>query len=98
MKELTKEQAIKFAKSGIWKDWNDEQIVRFQLFQRLICIDFDRFHQAMEKVLKRSILTHEFAFWKELQKEYLDVKPKPTFDEIINLIPKNKRIIITKLS
>jgi hypothetical protein len=32
MRQLTKEEAIKFSESGIWKEWSDEQIVRFQLF------------------------------------------------------------------
>lgn len=33
MKQLTTQQAIEFAKSGIWKEWDNEHIVRFQLFQ-----------------------------------------------------------------
>ena len=96
MKQLTKKQAIEFYDSKVWEKWTDEQIVRFQLFQRLMCIDFSRFHKAMEIVLNRSIWTHEFASWDELRKEYLGVKKSPTFDEILNLIPEEKRIIITE--
>jgi len=96
MKQLTKEQAIKFYESNVWKDWSDEEIVRFQLFQRLMSVPFSQFHKSMEAVLNRSIWTHEFAYWDDLKKEYLGVKSKPTFDEIINLIPEEKRIIITK--
>lgn len=95
MKQLTKEQAIKFDKSGIWKDWTSEQIVRFQLFQDKLCMDFDRFHKAIEKVLNRPVYTHEFGMNHEgIIKEYLGVKKAPTLDEIINLIPEEKRIII----
>ena len=50
MEQLTKEQAIAFAESGEWKSWTDEQIVRFQLFQDKLCMDFGRFHEAMEIV------------------------------------------------
>ncbi len=32
-KQLTTEQAIAMADSGVWKEWTAEQVVRFQLFQ-----------------------------------------------------------------
>jgi len=82
------------AGSGVWKHWTNEQIVRFQLFQDKLCMDFSRFHEAMEKVLDRPIWTHEFAFNDKLKEEYLGVKEKPSMEEIINLIPEEKRIII----
>lgn len=94
MEQLTKEQAIAMASSDVTKDWSAEQIVRFQLFQDRLCMDFGRFHEAMEKVLGRSIWTHEFAGRDSLILEYLGEKPAPTMDEIINLIPAEKRIII----
>lgn len=92
--QLTQQEAIDFAKSGIWKNWTDEQIVRFQLFQKRMAMDFSRLHQAIEVVLGRSVFTHEFAIRDELIKEYLGGKPKPTMDEILELIPAEKRIII----
>lgn len=95
MEQLNKEQAIRFANSGIWKRWTDEQIVRFQLFQERLCMDFSRFHEAMENVLDRPIYTHEFGLNHDgLIEEYLGTRPKPTLEEIINLIPEEKRIII----
>ena len=93
MKQLTEKQAINMANSKIWKNWTNEQIVRFQLFQDRLCMPFDRFHEAIEKVLKRPVYTHEFAF-DEIKKEYLGEKSPPTFEEIINLIPEDKKIII----
>lgn len=96
MRQLTEKEAIKFAESKIWESWNDEEIVRFQLFQELLCMDFSRFHEAMEKVLNRPIFTHEFAFEENLMEEYLGIRQKPTFEEIINLIPEEKRIFIIK--
>jgi len=94
MNQLTKEQAIKFAESGIWKEWTDHQIVEFQLFQKKLCMDFGRFHEAVEKVLDRPVYTHEFAWPEHLREEFLKERDKPTFEEIINLIPKEKRILI----
>jgi hypothetical protein len=93
MKQLTEKQAIKFANSGVWKNWTPEQIVEFQLFQELLCMPFGDFHEAVEIVLKRPVWTHEFAS-KGIEKEYLKLKPAPSFDEIINLIPENKRVLI----
>jgi hypothetical protein len=94
MKQLTEKQAIALADSKVWENWTDEEIVRFQLFQERLCMDFERFHNAMSSVLSRPVFTHEFAFHENLIREYLGIKQKPTFNEIINLIPEEKRIII----
>jgi len=94
IKQLTEEEAIKCAESGIWKNWSDDEIVRFQLFQRRLCMPFSVFHRAVEKVLGRPVWTHEFANPELLREEYLGLRNKPTMEEIINLIPKRKRIII----
>lgn len=97
MKQLTKEQAKKVAESEVWKDWTDEEIVRFQLFQERLCMDFSKFHEAVEKILGRPVFTHELGFnYEGIKQEYLGIKSKPTFDEILNLIPKEKRILIVK--
>lgn len=93
--QLTQQQAIDMANSKIWQTWTDDQIVRFQLFQKKLCMDFDRFHEAIENVLKRSVFTHEFASPDLIKEEYLGSRPVPTFAEILEMIPLEKRIIIT---
>jgi len=92
--QLTKEQAIKMFESKVWMEWTAEQVVRFQLFQKLLCMDFSHFHRCIQEVLGRQVYTHEFAFRDELLKEYLGAKETPTFEDIINLIPEEKRLII----
>lgn len=57
-------------------------------------MDFGTFHKAMEEALGRPVWTHEFAFSDQLKKEFLGDKPAPTFEEIVNLIPAEKRIIL----
>ncbi|MBA7527657.1 hypothetical protein ES705_19835 [subsurface metagenome] len=94
MKQLTKNQAIKIYDSEIYKDMTSEQIVKFQLFQSRLCVPFSVFHKAITEVLGRPVWTHEFAFKDNLMKEYLGKKSPPTMEEIINLIPEEKRIII----
>lgn len=94
MNQVTEQEAIEIYDSGIWKLWSDEEIVSFQLFQDRLCLSFDRFHEAVEKVFGRSVWTHEFAFRDALVAEYNKERPSPTFEEIVNLIPANKIIIV----
>ena len=96
MKELTQAEAIAFAESGDWKSWNAEQIVELQLFQERLCLPFDIFHEAIEKVLGRPVSTHEFASSniENLRAEYAEMRRAPTMREIIELIPEENRIII----
>lgn len=70
-------------------------MVRLQLFQERLCMDFSRFHKAIEKVLGRPVFTHEFGVnYEGIVEEYLGTKKAPTLDEIIDLIPEEKRIIV----
>lgn len=92
--QLSQEQAIAMADSGVWKDWTAEQVVRFQMFQKRLCMDFSHFHKCVQEVLGRPVFTHEFAFRDGLVKEYLGAKETPTFEDIINLIPEEKRLVI----
>lgn len=93
-KQLTSEQAIAMADSNVWKDWTPEQVVRFQLFQKRLCMDFSHFQKCMQEVLGRPVWTHEFAFHDELVKEYLGAKEAPSIEDIFNLIPEEKRLVI----
>lgn len=94
MEQLTREQAIALASSEEWKNWTDEEIVRFQLYQRRLCMDFSRYHQALEVVLGRPVFSHELGDSERLQDEYEGKRSAPTLDEIINMIPEEKRILI----
>jgi len=94
---MTKKKAIQLAESGWWKDAVPEAIVSFQLFEQRLCMPFDEFHKAVETVLGRPVWTHEFATPEQLQQEFLKQKPKPTMEDIIALIPSDKRIIFLKL-
>lgn len=96
MKQLTEKEAIAFADSKVYESWTPEQIVRLQLFQDRLCVPFSVYHKAITEVLGRPVYTHEFTLSNHdsMILEYLGEKPTPTFDEIINLIPEEKRIII----
>ena len=94
MRQLTKKQAIELAKTKFWELLSFEKRALFQLNQKKLCMPFDIFHEAMEKSLGRPVWTHEFCDWKKLKDEFLGKKKRPSMKEIINLIPKEKRILL----
>lgn len=90
-----KEKAIELAKSKWWETQTPQQIAKFQFFTKELCMPFDLFHKALEKSLGRSVYTHEFALGADrIAQELLGEADAPTFQEIIDLIPKDKRVII----
>lgn len=92
---MTKEQAIKLAESRFWESLTYRQRAEFQLSEPLLCMPFAVFHEAVEKTLGRSVFTHEFALnLQSIKDEMFNGKSPPTFEEIIELIPEEKRIII----
>jgi hypothetical protein len=94
--QITKEQAIEFYKSGAWKDMNLRQRAGFQILQDKLCMPFDVFHEAVEKTLDRPVYTHEFGLNRDgLIAELFEGKKPPTLQEIIEMIPAEKRIIIS---
>lgn len=94
MKQLTKEAAIKFYESGVWKDMSDDDIVKMQLWQKRLCVPLSVFHECITNVLNRPVYTHEFAHMNLLQEEYMGTRDTPTFEDIMNLIPKDKLTVI----
>lgn len=92
---MTKEEAIALAQTGWWKDKPCEVVARFQLQEPLLCMDFGDFHGAVEKSLGRSVWTHEFANPNSLLSELNRDKASPSMQEILDLIPEHKRIVLT---
>ena len=91
--QFTEEQAKAFGKSEKWKKMDKNAIAEFQIFQDLLCIPFSIFHEAVEHRLGRPVWTHEFANRQSLIDEMFTGKPKPSFEEILNLLPKDACVI-----
>jgi hypothetical protein len=91
---IGRDAAIALFETRWWESATDDEIVRVQLWTRELCMDFGRFHQAMEAVLGRPVWTHEFAEWGHLQDEVEGKVAAPSFDEIVAMIPEGKRIVI----
>lgn len=91
---MTKQEAIKKSKSSFWVDLTPREIVDFQLYEEKLCMPWDIFHGAIEEALGRPVQTLEFAYPDNLKKEFEGKKEKPTFENILNLIPKGKQTIV----
>jgi hypothetical protein len=92
---MTKDEAVALYDSGFWKEMPCEAIAKFQLMEDRLCMPFAVFHESVEKALRRPVFTHEFGLNREgLIKELFDGAPAPGLEDIINLIPEEKRIVI----
>ena len=92
---MTKDEAVKLYKSKFWETMTYDQRTEFQLFEKKLCMPFDVFHEAVEKSLKRPVYTHEFGLnLKGLQKEFLGERSAPSLEDIINLIPRKKLLVV----
>jgi len=96
MEQLTKEQAIQFAETKAYESMSQREIAEFQLEQDKLCMPFDVFHKAITETLARPVYTHEFGMNKAGLKQelFLNAKP-PSLEDIINLIPEEKRIVLS---
>ena len=92
--QVDKDTAIRMAGSNWWDIMTDEQVVGFQLFQDRLCMPFGDFQSAVERVLGRPVWTHEFARPDGMRNEFLGQRKAPSFEEILAIIPPEKRLII----
>ena len=92
---MTKAQAIALGESKFWESMTHRQIAEFQMCEKKLCMPFSVFHEAVEKTLGRPVFTHEFGLnYQGLKDELFNGEAAPTLEEIINLIPEEKRIIV----
>jgi len=95
MKSIGREKAIELYDSNWWELCDEREITEFQLFVEELCCPFEIFHAALEKTIERPVWTHELGLNLEgIQREFLGEKAPPTMEEILNLIPEEKRIVV----
>ena len=85
---MTKEEALAKYNSKWWVGKTPREICDFQLYEARLCMPFDKFHEAIEKALDRSVWTHEFADSKGLIAEYKgkrnpEINPIKSADRIL---------------
>ena len=92
---IGKENAIELYHSNWWEGLSYREIAGVQLFTAELCCPFDVFHEAVEKSLGRPVFTHEFGLnYSGICEEFLGERKQPTLEEIFNLIPEDKRIVL----
>jgi hypothetical protein len=92
---IGRDKAIALANSGWWEGKTPREIAKFQLFTDELSMPFEVFHEALEKTLGRPVWTHELALnFDGIAMELLGEKDAPTMEEIIGLIPEEKRILV----
>jgi hypothetical protein len=94
MEQLTKEQAIAFYDNRNWEQLTTHERAMFQIEQDLLCIPFDKFHEAVEETLGRPVWTHEFANRDRLRAELEGKAKAPSFAQILAMLPPKKTIVI----
>ena len=94
--KLGKAAAMALAETTWWEGRTDREIAEFQMLTDELCVPFSRFHEALEKTLGRPVFTHEMGLNADgLRAELFDGAPAPSFEAILDLIPEEKRIIVT---
>lgn len=92
---IGKDKAIALFDSGWWKDRPARELAMFQMFTQELSMPFEVFHKALEETLGRPVWTHELGLNADgIQKELIGETPAPTIDDILNLIPKDKWILV----
>jgi hypothetical protein len=95
---MTREQAIALGESKFYERMSHKDIARFQINQEKLCMPFSVFHEAVEVTLGRPVFTHEFGVNAEgLKAEINDGALPPTMEEILNMIPEDKRVILVEV-
>ena len=91
---MTRAEAIALHESRFWEGMTARERAEFQLHEDRLCMPFDIFHQSVEEALGRPVWTHEFAQVELLRVELRGDAPAPTMEQIIDLIPAEKRSIL----
>lgn len=73
----------------------DERAAELEGWVGILEIPFDLMHQRFEELVGRPVYTHELGLnWEGLVEEARNPRNRPTVEQIINLIPEEKRIVI----
>jgi hypothetical protein len=91
---IGREAALALVETRWWESKSPREIAEFTMRTRELCCPFAVFHEAIEKTLDRPVFTHELGLgFDGLWNELFNGQSPPTFDEIMDLIPADKRIV-----
>jgi hypothetical protein len=61
IKQLTREEAVKFHDDKTYAGMTFKEKAGFQINQEKLCMPFSIFHEAVEKTIGRPVFTHELG-------------------------------------
>lgn len=92
---IGKEAAIALAETKWWESKTHREIAEFQMTTVELCCPFDVLHESLEAAIGRPVFTHEFGLnWQGLVDELFNGAKPPTLEEIVNMIPEEKRVLV----
>ena len=91
---LTREQAIALYDSGFWEGLAYVERARFQLSEERLCMPFEVFVEAVERALGRRVRVGELLESHRLLTELSGERQPLDVDELMSLLPENKRILL----
>ncbi len=93
--ELTYEQAVAMCRSRWWEGLDPRTAVLRQMSESYFIMPWMTLHEMLSKALDRPVFSHEILNLRgSLRKELLGDKPAPTIEEILALIPAERRILV----
>jgi hypothetical protein len=95
MKSIGSENAIKMSDSKWWEGMEPRKAAIIAISTAELCCPVSVFWEILSNALGRAVYTHEMVWgFKNLYLEIIGEKDTPTLQEIIELIPEEKRLVI----
>lgn len=91
---LTRKQATALYESSFWENLAYVERARFQLSEDRLCMPFDVFVDAVQRTLGRPVTVAEFLNSKALLTEITGERKPLDIDELLALVPEDKRILL----
>lgn len=93
---IGRDAAIALGKDRWWEGKTAREIAEFQIHTEELCCPFSVYQRAMSEALGREVFTHEFGSegTARMQVELRGDAPSPSLQDIINLIPEEKRVLV----
>lgn len=97
-KSIGREAAIALAETKWWVGREPREIALRGMLCVELCLPFAVLHENVEKALGRPVYTHEFSSlnYDGIIEELRGERDAPTLQDIIEMIPEDKRILIQR--
>lgn len=92
--DLAQETAVALYEASWWKSFGLQESAVLQLHQDRLCMPINKFKEALSFAFGRTIFSHELRDPDRLKAELSSLKKAPTFQEVLDMIPLEKRVVV----